>query len=183
MSAAQTASAWQVPVVRAVPAVAVGLAITFLADHSARIGLLMLGAFAVLTGAVLVWGAFRQDDRVLRTISLIQGVVSIVVGIVALIVNGGGIGFFLFLFSVFAAVTGFLELYAGLRAKGRNPAYRDLLAVGGFTAIAALVFLLAPLDSVQAVGLFGAYAIMVGIFLAIAGLSLKWAAPAAESKG
>ncbi|WP_193509305.1 DUF308 domain-containing protein [Cryobacterium sp. BB736] len=171
------------PVVRAVPAVAVGLAITFLADHSARIGLLMLGAFAVLTGAVLVWGAFRQDDRVLRTISLIQGVVSIVVGIVALIVNGGGIGFFLFLFSVFAAVTGFLELYAGLRAKGRNPAYRDLLAVGGFTAIAALVFLLAPLDSVQAVGLFGAYAIMVGIFLAIAGLSLKWAAPAAESKG
>jgi hypothetical protein len=47
--------------------------------------------------------------------------------------------------------------------------------VGAFTAIAALVFLLIPPDSLAAVGLLGAYGIVLGVYLAIAGLSLKWA--------
>ena len=64
----------------------------------------------------------------------------------------GGLPFLLYLVSVWAAVTGFVELFAGLRARGRTPAARDWIAVGGFTALLAIVFLLLPPDAVTAVG-------------------------------
>lgn len=168
---------WPVPIVRALPAVAVGLVITFSANHTPQLGLVAFGAFAVLTGLALGWGALRLSDRVLCGVSIAQGAVAVVTGVVALAFTTSGLGLLLFLVTAFAAVTGFLELYAGLRARGRHPSSRDWLAVGGFTAVAALVFLLIPLDSVQTVGLFGAYGVLVGLFLVIAGLSLKWASP------
>jgi uncharacterized membrane protein HdeD (DUF308 family) len=155
----------------------VGLVITFSANHTPQLGLVAFGAFAVLTGLALCWGAFRLSDRVLRGVSIAQGAVSALLGVAALAFTTSGLGLLLFLVTAFAAVTGFLELYAGLRARGRHPSSRDWLAVGGFTAVAALVFLLIPLDSVQTVGLIGAYGILVGLFLVIAGLSLKWASP------
>lgn len=173
----QGAAYWPVPIARAVPAIAVGLVITFSANHTPQLGLIAFGAFAVLTGLVLAWGALRLPDRVLRGVSLAQGVIAVVTGVVALAFSTSGLGLLLFLVTAFAAGSGFLELYAGLRARGRHPSSRDWLVVGGFTAIAALVFLLIPLDSVQTVGLFGAYGILVGLFLAIAGFSLKWESP------
>ena len=173
---------WPVPIARAIPALVVGLVITFSANHTPPLGLVAFGAFAVLTGLVLCWGAFRLSDRVLRGVSIAQGAVAAVLGVVALAFTTSGLGLLLFLVTAFAAVTGFLELYAGLRARGRHPSSRDWLAVGGFTAVAALVFLLIPLDSVQTVGLIGAYGILVGLFLVIAGLSLKWASPDAAAQ-
>lgn len=178
----ERAAYWPVPIARAIPAIVVGLVITFSANHTPQLGLIAFGAFAVLTGLVLGWGALRLSDRVLRGVSNAQGVVALLTGVVALAFTTSGLGLLLFLVTAFAAVTGFLELYAGLRARGRHPSSLDWLAVGGFTAVAALVFLLIPLDSVQTVGLFGAYGILVGLFLVIAGLSLKWANPdAAET--
>lgn len=173
---------WPVPIVRAVPALVVGLVITFSANHTPQLGLVAFGAFAALTGLVLAWGAFRMSDRVLRGVSIAQGAAALLTGVAALAFTTSGLGLLLFLVTAFAAVTGFLELYAGLRARGRHPSSRDWLAVGGFTAVAALVFLLIPLDSVQTIGLFGAYGILVGLFLVIAGLSLKWASPAAAQQ-
>ena len=160
---------------RAVPAVAVGLTITFSANHTPQLGLIAFGAFAVLTGIVLVWGALRLADPVVRVVFIVQAAVALVTGIAALIVHSSGLGFLLFLVTAFFAITGFLELYAALRSRGREASSRDWLIIGGFTAVAALVFLLIPLGSVEAVGLFGAYGILVGLFLVIAGLSLKWA--------
>ena len=78
--------------------------------------------------------------------------------------------------SVRAAVTGIVELFAGLRARGRTSAARDWIAVGGFTAVLAIVFLVFPLDAVTAVGLLGGYFVIVGVYLTIGGFSLKWAA-------
>lgn len=170
---------WPVPIARAVPAITVGLVITFSANHSPQLGMIAFGVFAVLSGAVLLWGARRLADRVLRGIFTAQGVVAIITGALALIFSTSGLGLLLFLLTAFAAGTGFLELYAGLRARGRHPGSRDWLIIGGFTAIAALIFLLIPLDSVETVGLLGAYGILIGLFLVIAGLSLKWANPSA----
>ena len=49
MSAEQArAPFWPVPIVRAVPAILVGLVITFSADHTALFGLLAFGGFAVV---------------------------------------------------------------------------------------------------------------------------------------
>ena len=85
--------------------------------------------------------------------------------------------------SVWAAVTGFIELYAGIRPRA-HPGRRDWIAAGGFTALLAIVFLLLPPDAVTAVGLLGGYLVILGVYLVIGGFSLKWAAaPGAAASG
>jgi uncharacterized membrane protein HdeD (DUF308 family) len=152
----------------------VGLTITFMEDHSPRIGLIGFGVLAFISGVVLLVGSLRNvNDRVVRGIFTTQAVISVGSGIAAVTLWASGIGVLLFVVTVYAALTGALELYAGLRARGAAPA-RDWLWVGGYTAVAALVFVLIPPDSILATGLIGAYAIILGVFLVIAGLSLKW---------
>ena len=166
---------WLVPALRALPALVLGLVITFTADHSARLGLVLFGLFAVVSGILILGLNRRIGDLSLSGDLPRPGLVGVICGCAALVGNAGGLGLLLFLLTVFAATTGFLELYAGLRTRGRLTLSRDWVVVGAFTAIAALVFLLIPPDSLAAVGLLGAYGIVLGVYLAIAGLSLKWA--------
>ena len=170
---------WTVPVARAGVAFVPAAVITFTADHSAQFGLLVFGAFAVvngLVGALLGWRSLLDPRD--RTLFVLQGVVGVVAGALALALHAGGLGFFLYLVTVWAAVTGVLELYAGIRLRGRAQAARDKLAardwlvVGALTAVLALVFLLLPPHAVVSVGLLDAYLVITGVYLAIAGVSL-----------
>jgi len=167
---------WMTPVLRAVLALVPAAVITFTPDHAAQFGLLVFGAFALLSGLLVAGLGWRTlaDPRD-RTLFAVQGAVGIIAGTLALALNGGGLGFFLYLVSVWAAVTGFVELYCGVRVRGRSASARDWMLVGGFTAALALAFLLLPPNAVVAVGLFGAYLVILGVYLVIAGLSLKWA--------
>ncbi|MBC7442367.1 MAG: hypothetical protein H7311_07575 [Ramlibacter sp.] len=168
---------WSVPIVRAALAFVPAAAITFNANHSAQFGLVVFGAFALLSGLTvgLLSRGTLTDVRE-RSLFLLQGAVGVAAGALALAFNAGGLGFFLYLVTVWAAVTGFLELYSGIRARRRDPGDRDWMVVGVFTAVLALVFLLLPPNPVVSVGLLGAYLVMLGVYLVIAGLSLKWAA-------
>ncbi|TFC37883.1 DUF308 domain-containing protein [Cryobacterium sp. TMT2-42-4] len=166
---------WPVPVLRAALTLVPAAAITFNADHSAEFGLFVFGAFALLSGLTvgLLSRRMLADPRE-RSLFVVQGAVGVVAGLLALLYHAGGLGFFLFLVSVWAAVTGFLELYSGIRARRRDPADRDWLLVGAVTVLLAVIFLLLPPNAVVSVGLFGAYLVMLGVYLAIAGFSLKW---------
>ncbi|WP_104194744.1 HdeD family acid-resistance protein [Cryobacterium sp. M25] len=166
---------WPVPVLRAALTLVPAAAITFNADHSAEFGLLVFGAFALLSGLTVGLLSRRTlaDPRE-RSLFVVQGAVGVAAGLLALLFHAGGLGFFLFLVSVWAVVTGFLELYSGIRARRRDPADRDWLLVGAVTALLAVIFLLLPPNAVVSVGLFGAYLVMLGVYLAIAGFSLKW---------
>jgi hypothetical protein len=127
-----------------------------------------------------------------RTAFGAQGAVLIAGGTVALVYNDAGLPFLLVLTSVLLGASGIIELVAGLRARGRVPGARDWVFVGGLSALAAIAVLLVPVDfvdvitvpgkdvppltaSIMVVGLFGAYAAIVAVYLVIAGLSLKWA--------
>jgi len=164
---------WTLPVARAIVAFVPAAVITFNADHSAQFGLLVFGAFALVNGLVTVLLSWRTvTDRKDRRIFVIQGAVGVVAGVLALAVTAGGLGFFLYIVSVWAAVTGVLELYTGIRVRGRGQVARDWLIVGALTAVLALVFLLLPPHAVVAVGLLGAYLVIIGVYLVIAGVSL-----------
>ena len=165
---------WTVPVARAIVAFVPAAVITFNADHSAEFGLLVFGAFALVSGLVTGLLSWKNvTDRRDRSIFAIQGAVGVLAGALALALNAGGLGFFLYIVSVWAAVTGFLELYTGIRVRGRGQVARDWLIVGALTAVLALVFLLLPPHAVVAVGLFGAYLVITGVYLVIAGVSLS----------
>jgi uncharacterized membrane protein HdeD (DUF308 family) len=161
-------------VARAVPFIITALIITFSPNHSSQVGLLAYGVFAIVSGlivAVLSWRTVPEKST--RVTFLIQGVSGVLFGALALAFNGGGLGFFLFCATMNSAIGGFLELYAGLRHT-KNPAARDWAVVGGLTVVFALILIFFPTDPVFAVGIFGAYAAIIGLFLVIAGLSLRW---------
>lgn len=183
-AAPERARYWVAPVVRGLLALVPAAVITFSQDHSAALGLVTFGAWAVVSGLVVGALSLRLvEDRGIRSLFAINAVVTVVAGLLALTVPGG-LAFLLFLVSVWAAVTGFVELYAGLRARGRTPAARDWIVVGAITALLAILFLLLPPDTVTAVGFIGAYLVILGVYLLIGGFSLKWAASAdAQASG
>ena len=196
----EAATPWYVPLARAVPALALAGVITFSSDHSAPLGLLTFGIYAVVTGAVLVASALRLASKgVVRSVTFAQGILSVIAGIVSLAIPAAGLPFFVFLLTAFAAITGFLELYLGLRSRGRSASSRDWVFVGALTALLAIAVLLVPpgysqpftgpndfegvlTASVVVVGLLGAYWAIFGVYLVIASLSLRWSNAATLAK-
>jgi uncharacterized membrane protein HdeD (DUF308 family) len=171
-------SYWVVPVSRAVVALVAAAFITFNRDHSAEFGLLVFGLFAIVNGVLTAVLSHRTllDQRD-RSAFLISGALGVLAGSLALAFQTGGLGFLLYLVSVWAAITGFLELYSGIRVRGRSLLAKDWMVVGTATAVLALLFLLLPPNTVVSVGLLGAYLVLIGVYLVIGGLSLKWSAP------
>ncbi|QDZ15426.1 HdeD family acid-resistance protein [Humibacter ginsenosidimutans] len=165
---------WIVALVRAVVALIAGGFVTFDADHSPHVGLLVFGAFTLLGGIVVGVGGLLLKDAMVKWLFVAQGAFGVVVGVAALALHGTGLGVLLYGVSVWAALTGFAELYSGLRSRHRSDSARDWMVVGGLTAVLALVFLAIPPDSVLAVGLFGAYAVIVGVYLGIGAFTLKF---------
>ncbi|MDF1477696.1 hypothetical protein PYV02_01200 [Leifsonia sp. H3M29-4] len=184
-------SDWYPPLGRAIPALALAAVITFSADHSARLGLLCFGAFATVSGVLLSALVWRSRTTPAGRVQLVQGAITLVAGIVGLVLSGGGLPFLVFLVTAWAAVTGMLELWLGIRYRGRDRAARDWIFAGALTALLAVAVLLVPPGLAQAftgpdgvtreltaavvvVGLLGAYAALLGVFLTIGALSLKW---------
>ncbi len=177
------AAAWRAPVARAVPAVAVGLVITFTADHSVVLGLAMLAVFGLGSAAVLMLSSLRLEKTepvrgLHRGLALVTGLVGTLSAVAAFALTGS-LAVLLLLAGGYAVLAGALELVWGMRHRGRNPLARDAIIIGiGTLALAVVLALVA--DPVSAVGFFGAYAVMLGIFLIIAGLSLRWSTSTQE---
>ncbi|HEU4755031.1 MAG TPA: hypothetical protein VFS72_00100 [Agromyces sp.] len=179
-AAPERAAAWLVPVVRGALALVPSAIITFSQDHSPALGFAVFGGWALASGVIVGALAARLvADRMARWTFVANGVITAAAGLIALGLRDtalGAVGAFTFTVAVWAAVTGILELFVGLRSRGRIAAARDWIAVGALTAILALVYVLLPLDPVTAVGLLGAYFVVLGVLLLIGGFSLKWAA-------
>jgi uncharacterized membrane protein HdeD (DUF308 family) len=179
-TAPERAGSWLVPVVRGTLALVPAAVITFSQDHSPALGLTVFGVWAIVSGVVVGALSIRlAGGRTARWAAVANGIATAAAGLVALGLRdtaSNGVGAFTFTVAVWAAVTGIVELLAGLRLRGRTPAARDWIAAGALTALLALVFVLLPLDPVTAVGLLGAYLVVLGVLLLIGGFSQKWAA-------
>ena len=177
-------SPWVGPLLRAAPALVVGLIITFTANHSPALGLAMVGSFGLATAVTLaVSRLLLSAGEPLRALHGGLAIVAGVVGVLALVVlgvMGAGLAMLLLLVGGYAVLAGGLELVWGIRHRGRHPFARDAIVVGSATLALAVVLALVG-DPVSAVGFFGAYAVMLAVFLLIAGLSLKWSTPVKES--
>ncbi len=184
-------AAWVVPALRAIVALIVGFAITFTPAHSATFGLVAFGLFAVVEGAIVGAGALGdRSERRSRGLFVVQGILTVIAGIAALVLPEGGVHYFVWVVSAWAVVTGALELVSGIRARGRVGSGRDWMILGGLTLVLAIGFLVVPPDysqtlggieqikgeltaSVVLVGMFGAWAIVAGVLLGIAAVSAR----------
>jgi len=165
---------WIAAFVRAIVALVAGGFITFDPEHSSRVGLLVFGSYALVEGIVVGVSGLLLKDALTKWLFVAQGALGVVMGVAALVLNGAGLGVLLYGVSVWALLTGFAELYCGVRGRRRAEQSRDWMVIGGLTVILAIVYLLIPSDALLTVGLFGAYAVIVGVYVGIGAFTLKF---------
>ncbi|PPG85587.1 hypothetical protein C5C39_16930 [Rathayibacter sp. AY1F3] len=173
---------WTLPLARAVIAAVAGCVVTFSPDHGPSFGLAVFGGFAIATGAVSLALGLRSWSGRARPLALGSAVLTLVAGVAALVaLPVANLLSFVALVAGWALLSGFLEFSSGRRGQGL--AARDSVIVGVGTMLLGAAFGLLPPHPVVTVGLLGAYAVMVAVFLAIAAFSLKWAAGADAATG
>jgi uncharacterized membrane protein HdeD (DUF308 family) len=184
-------AAWIAQLARGILALALGVVITLTLEHTPVFGLLTFGAFAVLTGIVLLgatlFGAYAGR---MRAGFLAQGVATLAAGIVALAVPGGGVAFLAILVGAWALVAGLLEAASGILARKLSGLARDWIIAGVLTVALGAAALLLPPDFEQAlvgekgaagtltssvvlVGMIGAWAILVGVLQTISAITVR----------
>ncbi|MDQ1562181.1 MAG: hypothetical protein QOE85_1522 [Actinomycetota bacterium] len=190
---AEDAAYWYVPLSRAVFAAALSCVITFAGgNYTPEFGLFTFGGYGVVAGLAGIALSFRGIEAgVYRTVFLLQAIVTILAGLAAVYWWHLGLPMLIALLSTWAIIAGALELYAGLRSRRRRAVSRDWIFIGTLTVLFAIVILAIPpayIDhytgpdgkpyilnaSVMDVGVLGVYGAIVAVYLAIAGLSLKW---------
>jgi hypothetical protein len=162
---------------RAAISMAVGLFITFNQSHSAATGLLALAifglGFAVLNGiGTAIWGkGLTAVENMPLTVA------AFIIGILALLVPQSDpmaqVMAFIYLVTGWGLISGSFELYLARRAGFKTQEGKDNLLNAGFGLLLGLLFLVAPLDIVSAVGFFGAYLVLSAVHLGIAAATPK----------
>jgi hypothetical protein len=160
----------QTNALRAAVSLAVGIFITFSQSHAASIGLLALAIFSIAfaitnAGASAIWG---KGVAAIEAMPLT--LVSLLIGIFAIMARGSGSEqtAFIGLVTVWGLVSGAFELYLARRASTKSARGREYLLSAILSSVLGLLFLVAPLDIVSAVGFFGAYLIVSGVQLGVA---------------
>ncbi|MCC6376201.1 MAG: hypothetical protein IT191_04195 [Microbacteriaceae bacterium] len=192
---------WIPQLVRATLLLATGLVITFLANHETWIGLLTLGVIGVGSGLLVLWESKLLGRHLGSVLAVTQGLVSIAIGIIALVVADSEVRTLLFLIALFAGITGLLELFRGLVFRGLRVESKDWLGVGVLTCLLAMATVFLPADfsnpwsveehgvivrgvvtaQVVSVGLIGAWGVLTGVYLAIAAFSNRWSSERANT--
>lgn len=168
---------WHLPAMRAVPALVVGLPLPFIQLHSPVVGLIAL--VVLLAGsAVALWlgrslvpaeaGRWPMQSAILTAVLALVALAALLVPselTLGLTVAIWGIG------------AGAIELAGWWRMRAATDQrtlrlVRDWRAVGIFTILLGLVFLVVR-DAVTLTGLLGAYAVIVGVYHALAAVSAR----------
>jgi uncharacterized membrane protein HdeD (DUF308 family) len=110
-----------------------------------------------------------------RGLHIWQSLVSLVVGALAVGLSTTGTLFLLWVIVLWSLLVGVAEAFAGLRLPSGSALRQDWIVQGTMTVLLALVVLSQSADSVAVVGFVGAWAMILGVYLAIAGFSARWA--------
>jgi uncharacterized membrane protein HdeD (DUF308 family) len=173
---------WWMTAVRGFVALGFGLTVLLWPDPSDVVFAAAFGVFALVDGLVL--GAVAVVGRdVLEQwwVVLVEGVVGMVVGAVALAWPGiGGLGL-LSLLAAWAVITGFFEIEAGVRLRRLAGSDAFLFLAGGLSLLVGIALIAVPKDDpleiVWAIGVFG---IVYGSLLLVAAGRLRRLARAAR---
>ena len=198
MPATRTFQLRHVQLARAAFAAVAALMITFSANHSAIVGLSVFSGFALVTALIHMLAAWLVAPAGWRWPYVLLAAISILTGMAGSIPAWRTTPLFFVVVIAWGALGGLVELIAGLRARrqaraGTAPAVvadgaRDAILVGALGLALAVGLLCVPttyalnysiaeagsftLTGITlAVGIFGAYAAIVAVFLGIAGLS------------
>jgi uncharacterized membrane protein HdeD (DUF308 family) len=163
---------WRTVAVRGVAAVMFGLLTLFWPGLTLTALVLLFGAFVLLNGAMILTATLRgaPETRDERGWLILEGVVSVVAGLVTFAWPGITTLVLLYLIAVWAAVSGALELAIAVRLRRALP-HEWLLALAGvFSLLFAALLVISPRSGALAITwLIGWYSMVAGgLVLALA---------------
>jgi len=149
-----------------------GVTVLLWQDPSAAVVAVAFGAFALVDGLVLGAVAIVGRDVLEQWwVVLVEGVVGVAVGLVALAWPGIGGLSLLSLLAAWAIVTGVFEIEAGVRLRRLAGSDASLFLAGGLSLLVGIALIAVPKDDpleiTWAIGLFGV--VFGGVLLVAAG--------------
>jgi uncharacterized membrane protein HdeD (DUF308 family) len=166
---------WWVPALRGVFAIAFGVLALMWPGLTLLALVSLFSAYALLTGAVSIFGAIRnrkRDDE--WWLLLLLGLVGVGAGVVAMIHPGLTTLVLVLLIGANALVTGVLDIAAAIRLR-KVIRGEWLLALNGIVAIVfgALIFLFPAAGALALVWMISVYAVATGVLLLAVAFRLR----------
>jgi len=153
---------------RAAIAFGLGVFITFSQAHTFAVGMAVMAGFGLAVGLISLLYIIRtKSHRQLTPLMLI----AIIIGLLSagtFLYSDIQPVLFLPLVALFGLSFAAFEGYLAKREGFRFGIGRDFTVSAGFSLVLGLLFLIAPLDEVSAVGFLGAYLAISGVFWGIA---------------
>ena len=142
--------------------------------------IVMFGVYAIVDGVVaIITGVVRAKDSPRWWAFLLEGLIGIGAGVVALILPELTTLVVIYMIASWAVITGILEIAAAIRL--RNEITNEwVLGLGGLISIAlgVLLFLRPAAGGLAIIWIIAGYALIFGILLVILGFRLRnWRAP------
>ncbi len=166
---------WWALALRGIFAILFGLAALAMPGITLAAIIWLFGAYAVADGVFAIVVGLRAVERHQRSWPLmLEGIVDIAAGVTAVTWPALTALLLLYLVSVWAMVTGILEIAAAIRLR-RHIKSEWMLAVNGVISVLLGAFLIAPprVGILTVVYWIGAYALIFGVMLLALGLRLR----------
>jgi uncharacterized membrane protein HdeD (DUF308 family) len=171
---------WWLVVLRGVLAILFGLSAFIWPGITLLTLIVIFGVYAIVDGAIAIGtGLSRTKDSGRWWTFLLEGLVSIGAGIVALVWPGLATLVLIYLIAFWAVFTGILEIAAAVRLRHEID-NEWFLALGGVLSIGLgiLLFLQPAAGSLAIIWMIAGYALIFGILLVILGIRLRnWKEP------
>jgi uncharacterized membrane protein HdeD (DUF308 family) len=171
---------WWLVVLRGVLAILFGIAAFAWPGITLLTLVLFFGVYAMIDGVIaIVTGLSRTRETPRWWMFLLEGLLNIAAGIVALLMPGLATLVLIYILASWAVITGILEIAAAIRLR-HEITNEWFLALGGVLSIGLgiLLFLQPAAGSLAIVWTIAAYAVLFGILLVILGVRLRnWRAP------
>jgi uncharacterized membrane protein HdeD (DUF308 family) len=158
---------WWALALRGIAAIVFGILTLVLPGVTLAALILLFGVYALVEGVFNVVAAIRgRGDGPPWWALVLEGLVSIAAGIVAILVPGLTALALLYMIAAWAVVTGVLEIVAAVRLR-RQITGELWLALNGVLSIVfgALTFLVPGAGALSLAWLIGAYAVLFGVLL------------------
>src|SRR5512134_2184299 len=142
--------------------------------------IIMFGVYAIVDGIVaIVTGLTRTKDSRRWWVFLLEGLLGIAAGIVALVSPGLAALVLIYIIASWAIITGILEIAAAVRLRDEI-SNEWVLGLGGFVSmvLGVLLFVQPAAGGLAIIWIIAGYALIFGILLIILGFRLRsWKAP------
>ncbi|OOC56505.1 MULTISPECIES: HdeD family acid-resistance protein [Nocardiopsis] len=169
---------WWLVVLRGIAAVLFGVVALIWSEKTLVVLAIVFGVYALADGAALGYAAYRAAPGN-RLSLVVQAVISVVAGLVALVWPLLAVVALVFVIGAWAVITGVAEIITAIRLRAHISSEWLLIFVGALSIVFGLLLWFWPLAGAQAVMfVIAMYAIIFGAVMAVAGFRLRGAANA-----